>query len=37
MDDISAAYAHAVWNRPIVQELVAAARNEPMVIEKYEF
>jgi glutathione S-transferase len=37
MDDISAAYARAVWNRPIVQEIVAAARNEPMVIEKYEF
>ena len=30
-------YADAVWAHRSVQEWVAAARNEPMIIEKYEF
>jgi glutathione S-transferase len=30
-------YADALWALPMMQEWAAAARNEPMIIEKYEF
>jgi glutathione S-transferase len=30
-------YADAVWALPAMQEWATAARNEPMIIEKYEF
>jgi len=30
-------YAEAVWALPILQEWATAARNEPTIIEKYEF
>lgn len=30
-------YADAVWALPMMQEWALAARNEPMIIEKYEF
>lgn len=30
-------YADAVWGLPALQEWVIAARNEPMIIEEYEF
>jgi glutathione S-transferase len=30
-------YADAVWALPMMQEWAVAARNEPMIIEKYEF
>lgn len=37
LDDESQRYADAVWALPSMQEWATAARNEPMVIEKYEF
>jgi glutathione S-transferase len=30
-------YADAIWALPAVQEWLAAARNEPMIIEAAEF
>jgi len=37
LEDETQRYADAVWVLPMVQEWVTAARNEPMIIEKYEF
>lgn len=37
LDAASAAYVDAVAAWPAYQEWLAAARNEPMIIEKYEF
>jgi glutathione S-transferase len=37
LDDEARAYVDAVWATPAMQEWVAAATNEPMIIEKYEF
>jgi glutathione S-transferase len=37
LEDETQGYADAVWALSAVQEWAAAARNEPMVIEKYEF
>jgi glutathione S-transferase len=37
LDDESQRYADAVWALPAMQEWALAARNEPMIIEKYEF
>jgi glutathione S-transferase len=37
LDEESQRYADTVWALPSMQEWATAARNEPMVIEKYEF
>lgn len=37
LDDETQRYADAVWALPMMQEWAAAARNEPAIIEKYEF
>lgn len=37
IDEEAQAYAEAVWSLPAMQEWLAAARNEPMVIEEFEF
>jgi glutathione S-transferase len=37
LDDETRPYADAIWALPIMQEWAAAARNEPAIIEKYEF
>lgn len=37
LEDETQRYADTVWMLPAVQEWAAAARNEPMIIEKYEF
>ena len=37
LEDETQRYAAAVWALPILQEWVTAARNEPTIIEKYEF
>ncbi|HUH85885.1 MAG TPA: glutathione S-transferase family protein [Stellaceae bacterium] len=37
LDDEAQRYADAVWALPMMQEWAAAARNEPAIIEKYEF
>jgi len=37
LQDDTQAYADAVWALPALQEWATAARNEPMIIEKYEF
>jgi glutathione S-transferase len=31
------AYCETITTLPAMQEWIAAARNEPMIIEKYEF
>jgi glutathione S-transferase len=36
-DDETQPYADALWALPMMQEWAAAARNEPAIIEKYEF
>ena len=36
LDDVTQAYADAVWALPAMQEWATAARNEPMIIESYE-
>jgi glutathione S-transferase len=37
LDEVTQAYADAVWNLPAFQEWATAARNEPMIIESAEF
>ena len=37
LDDETQPYADALWALPMMQEWAAAARNEPAIIEKYEF
>jgi glutathione S-transferase len=37
LEDEAQRYADAVWALPMMQEWAVAARNEPMIIEKYEF
>jgi glutathione S-transferase len=37
LEDEAQHYADAVWALPMMQEWAIAARNEPMIIEKYEF
>jgi glutathione S-transferase len=37
LEDETQRYAEAVWALPILQEWATAARNEPTIIEKYEF
>ena len=36
LDGAAAAYAEAIWNHPPMKEWEAAARVEPLRIEKYE-
>jgi glutathione S-transferase len=36
-DDEAQAYADSLWATPALQEWVAAAHNEPMVVEQFEF
>ena len=36
-DDEAQAYADSLWAYPALQEWVAAAHNEPMVVEQFEF
>jgi glutathione S-transferase len=37
LEDETQRYADAVWALPAMQEWAAAARNEPMIIERHEF
>jgi glutathione S-transferase len=37
LEDETQRYADALWALPMMQEWAVAARNEPMIIEKYEF
>ncbi len=37
LDDECQAYSETVWAWPALQEWLALARNEPMVIERFEF
>jgi glutathione S-transferase len=37
LDEVTQAYADAVWTLPAVQEWATAAGNEPMIIESAEF
>jgi glutathione S-transferase len=37
LDDEAQAYADSLWAYPALQEWVAAANNEPMVVEQFEF
>jgi glutathione S-transferase len=37
LEDEMQRYADAIWALPALQEWLAAARNEPMIIEEYEF
>jgi glutathione S-transferase len=37
LDEEMQRYADAVWALPALQEWLAAARNEPMIIEQFEF
>ncbi len=37
LDDEAKSYADAVWDWPAFQEWLTAARNEPMIIPRYEF
>jgi len=37
LDEDAEAYAAAVTSWPAYQEWLAAARNEPMIIEQWEF
>jgi glutathione S-transferase len=37
LDSETERYCDALWALPVMQEWVAAARNEPAIIEKYEF
>lgn len=37
LDEESQRYADAIWALPALQEWSTAARNEPMIIEEYEF
>lgn len=37
LEEESQRYADAVWAWPALQEWLAAARNEPVIIEEYEF
>jgi glutathione S-transferase len=37
LEEVTQAYCDAVWAHPAMQDWAAAAKNEPMIIEKYEF
>jgi glutathione S-transferase len=37
LDDEAQAYAASLWAYPALQDWVAAANNEPMVVEQFEF
>jgi glutathione S-transferase len=37
LDETAAAYADAIWSMPEMKEWVAAAKKEPMIIERAEF
>jgi glutathione S-transferase len=37
LEDEAQAYADSLWAHPALQEWAAAARNEPMVVEQFEF
>ena len=37
LDEEAQAYADSLWAHPALQEWAAAARNEPMVVERFEF
>ena len=37
LDEEAQAYADSLWAHPALQEWAAAARNEPMVIDRFEF
>jgi glutathione S-transferase len=37
LDEVSQAYADAVWALPAMQQWLADSRNEPMIIESAEF
>jgi len=37
LEEEAQGYGEAVWSLPSMQEWATAARNEPMVIERYEF
>lgn len=37
LDDEAQAYADSLWAYPALQEWVAAANDEPMVVERFEF
>jgi glutathione S-transferase len=37
LDDEAQAYAEALWATPALQEWVAAANDEPMIVEQFEF
>jgi glutathione S-transferase len=37
LDEEARLYTDAVWGLPALQEWLAAARNEPMIIERHEF
>ena len=37
LDEEAQAYADTLWAHPALQEWAAAARNEPMVVDRFEF